>query len=231
MATPEKAGLGEFGRDKPGRDESRPYRHRKVMRLRHYDYSQASAYFVTICTHNRACTLGEIQDTSMIMNESGRSVNLIWQEIPNHYTQVAIDAFVVMPNHVHGILFIQPISNATGSVGARFIAPDTTNSVAAQLIAPDSTKDAMNRAPTLGEVARAFKARCTHAINKIPGALVAAVWQRNYYEHIIRDEDDLMRIREYIDNNPAQWALDEENPEFGFAASGRDESRPYGDFT
>jgi putative transposase len=158
------------------------------MRLQHYDYAKTGAYFVTICTHNRACTFGEVTGSLMVQNMAGRMVESIWCVIPGHYSNVSIDAFVVMPNHVHGLLFI-----TKDLVGARFIAPESI-------------------APNLGEVVRAFKARCSHAINKIHGK-GTPLWQRNYYEHVVRDEDDLMRIREYIENNPAQWALDEENPE------------------
>jgi len=177
-------------RDKSGRDKSRPYsgHHRHSMRLQHYDYAKTGAYFVTICTHNRTCTFGEVTGSLMIQNEAGRMVESIWCAIPGHYSNVSIDAFVVMPNHVHGILFI-----TKDLVGARFIATESI-------------------APNLGEVVRAFKARYSHAINKIHGK-GTLLWQRNYYEHVVRDEDDLMRIREYIENNPTQWALDEENPE------------------
>lgn len=96
-----------------------------------------------------------------------------------------------MPNHVHGIVVLNG---------------------GAQCIAPDNNRGAMHRAPTLGKIIRAFKARCTHRINELRGSQGLSVWQRNYYEHVIRDESSLQEIREYIVNNPAQWAFDRENP-------------------
>lgn len=172
--------------------------HRRSLRLQGYDYSQAGAYFVTICTHNRACLFGEVVDGEMRLNETGRMVASALQAISDHFPQVDVDAFVVMPNHVHGIIVIN-------GVGAQFIAPNTHETDAAAI-----NLGAINRAPTLGDMVRAFKARSTRDIRlREPGV---SVWQRNYYEHIVRNEDDLARIREYIVNNPLQWALDRENP-------------------
>lgn len=115
---------------------------------------------------------------------------MIWDEIPTHYASVAIDEFVVMPNHIHGIIINTTEYTATQpTAGARFIAPKT-----------------------VGEIVRAFKARCTHAINQSQTVQGFHVWQRNYYEHVIRSEKDLTDIREYIVNNPLQWDLDENNP-------------------
>ncbi|CBL45870.1 Hypothetical protein HDN1F_22870 [gamma proteobacterium HdN1] len=166
------------------------FHHRHSLRLKNYDYSQAEAYFVTICTQHRACLFGEVVDGGVQLSAAGRMVLDVWNEIPVHYLGVDVDAFVVMPNHVHGVVVI------TNPVGAQFNAPNT--------------QGAMNRAPTLGEIVRAFKARSTRNIRlREPGA---SVWQRNYYEHIIRSEESLTRIREYIINNPLQWALDRENP-------------------
>ncbi len=135
----------------------------------------------------------------MQSNAAGEMIAAVWQEIPIHYTTIEIDEFVVMPNHIHGIIFI--------------------NSCFAEA-APKS--DAL----AIGEIIRAFKARCTHALHQIEAAHNTQIWQRNYYEHIIRNEKELSSIREYITNNPLQWDLDAENPQ-GKISAGRDESRPY----
>ena len=167
--------------------------HRRSIRLRDYDYSQAGAYFITLCTQKRECLFGEMSDDVVRMSDAGRMVQDVWQALPEHYSCVELDSFVVMPNHIHGIVVLNDI-------GARFIAPNNDDG-------------AMNRAPTIGEIIRAFKARCTHGINRLHGVQGASIWQRNYYEHVIRNESSLQEIREYIANNPAQWAMDRENPD------------------
>lgn len=191
--------------------------HRRSIRLKGFDYSQTAAYFITICTHNRECFLGEVVDGTMILNEIGKMVKTIWDELP-HYFSMELDAFVIMPNHLHGIII----------VGAQFIAPSfqrwpkesllhgTEKNPIDQNLANkkqgtmNREQGAMNSAPTrLGKIVRTFKALCTCLIRK---KQFGFGWQRNYHEHIIRNENDLNRIREYIAFNPARWAEDEENP-------------------
>lgn len=186
--------------------------HRRSVRLKGYDYAQAGAYFVTICTHECACLFGEIVDGEMQLNVIGRLVDAEWRAISTHFPQTIVDDFVVMPNHIHGILMSArippqhegaiPSDIPTDPVGARFIAPsdiDGNGKITRTVVA----KGAMNRAPTLGEIIRAVKAR----VRRKTGF---TVWQRNYYEHIIRNDDSLNRAREYIRNNPTQWELDYE---------------------
>ncbi|HEX7917265.1 transposase [Rudaea sp.] len=170
---------------------------RKPLRLRCYDYAQAGMYFVTICAHERACIFGKVRDGAMHLNELGKLIAEKWLALPQQHRRLNIDAYVIMPNHLHGIVVFE--AQEPGS---------------------------MNRTPTLGEVVRAFKARCSHALGRgaIHRAQGVRLWQRGYYEHVIRNEADLVRIREYIENNPLQWSLDRNNP----AWDGRDESRPYG---
>jgi putative transposase len=167
-------------------------RQRHSIRLPGYDYSQPGAYFVTFCTRGRECLFGSVVNCEMQLNDMGRKVWLVWKDLPRRFANVTLDAFTVMPNHIHGIIF----------VGAQFIAPN-------QLAL--AQRGAMNRAPTLGEIVRTYKAVSTRLIRQSisPGF----VWQRNYYEHVIRDDHSLERIRDYIANNPARWAEDEENPE------------------
>ncbi|MDF9392115.1 MULTISPECIES: transposase [Methylococcus] len=172
-------------------------RQRRSIRLKDYDYSQAGAYFVTMCTQNRACLFGDVIDGAMRVNDAGRMVQTVWDELPLHYVGVELDTFVVMPNHVHGIIVL---------VGA------------GPRACPKSGRP-QGAAPTLSlpDVVHRFKTLTTKRYTdgvKTGGwpPFHGRVWQRNYYEHIIRDEVSLHRIREYIANNPQQWALDRENP-------------------
>jgi putative transposase len=158
-------------------------RRRRSIRLQGYDYAQVGAYFVTVCAHNRACVFGEIVNGEMRLNDAGRMLHAVWEDLPHHYAGIELDAFVVMPNHVHGIIFI---------VGAGF--------------KPAPTKYG------LPEIVRGFKTFSSRRINESRGTPGTRVWQRNYYEHIIRNDESLDRIREYIANNPMQWEWDVENP-------------------
>lgn len=164
--------------------------HRRSIRLKEFDYKQSGAYFVTICTQNRKCLFGKAADGGIQLSDSGRTVQRTWQELPSRFSNISLDAFVVMPNHIHGII------QAT----AQSIAPSE---------AQDKNQGAINRAPTLGEIVRAYKASSTRLIRSTANANFA--WQRNYYEHVIRDEDSLNRIRRYILENPERWAIDREN--------------------
>jgi REP element-mobilizing transposase RayT len=175
--------------------------HRCSIRLRGYDYSRAGAYFVTICAQGRECLFGEIVDGEMLLNEFGGCVVRWWDDIPRHFVGVDTDAFVVMPNHVHGIIVI---------VGAGLPRPYGT--IATHTAMGAETAPLRGRRPSLGNIVAYFKYQTTKTINEMRQTPSAPVWQRNYYEHIIRDEEPLNRIREYIINNPLQWALDRENP-------------------
>jgi putative transposase len=152
----------------------------------------------------------------MRLNDAGQVAQEVWIAIPSQYPGIAIDAFVVMPNHVHGIIMIA--GTITTPVGAQFIAPDSVSHVVPHAASPDTdpmdttnTASAMNRAPTVGEMVRAYKARVTGVINQRQGTRGVPVWQRNFYDHIIRDDHALDRIRQYIVDNPGQWAHDPEN--------------------
>jgi putative transposase len=157
--------------------------HRKRLRLAGFDYSELGAYFVTICTRNRQHLLGEIEDGQMKLNPRGEAVKGSWNDIPNYFTGIALDAFVILPNHVHGILLF------TDDVGA-----------AACPARPV-------RARSLPVVVGSFKSAASRQIG-------ASIWQRNYWERIIRNEDELNRIRTYIDENLLRWPTDSENTEF-----------------
>jgi REP element-mobilizing transposase RayT len=154
--------------------------------LKGYDYSQPGGYYVTIVTQNRECLFGDIVDGKMILNEYGLIVETVWNDLPNHYNHIKLNEYVIMPNHVHGIVIIN-------DVGAGF-------------------KPAPTIKHGLPEIIRGFKTFSARRINKYRNTPGQKLWQRNYWEHVIRDENELNRIREYIMNNPLQWELDEENP-------------------
>jgi len=169
-------------------------RHRRSLRLQGYDYGRAGGCFVTICAHERACLFGEVVDGAVRLNEVGALVRACWEEIPTHFPNVHLDAFAIMPNHVHGIVWL------VTSVGARHAVPVPGERFG---------RPVSGSIPT---IIRSFKAAVTQRINRHRRTPGASVWQRNYYEHIIRDDESLDRIREYIANNPRQWELDRENP-------------------
>jgi len=148
--------------------------HRRSIRLKDFD-SQSGAYFITICTRERERYLAEIVDGKAILTDAGLIVSEIWQGLPARFAGVGTDAFIVMPNHVHGILI----------VGAQFIAPETSRPA-------QPSQGALNRAPTLGECVRTFKAASTRQI-RMRGVADFA-WQRNYYERIIRDDEQLATV-------------------------------------
>ncbi len=181
-------------------------RHRRSIRLKDYDYSQPGAYFVTLCTHTRECLFGQIADDVMVMNDAGRMIERWWRELPNKYPVVDMDNYMIMPNHFHGIIAI---------VGAALRG-------CPQEQYPVNGGQPHGVAPTLGDMIDWFKTMTTN--DYIRGVkhhqwrpFTGRFWQRNYYEHIIRDEHDLGTIREYITNNPARWERDDYNPAFVWA--------------
>jgi REP element-mobilizing transposase RayT len=181
----------------------------------------AGAYFVTICTQDRACLFGDVVAGAMCLNEAGQMVAALWDGIAARFSGVEIDQFVVMPNHLHGILIL-PDDDATANgattrgatTGATTrVAPTMEGSVGAPLVGARAVAAPIR----LGDVVGAFKSMAT--VGYIGGVKTRGwlqfrgrLWQRNYYEHIIRNEMALDRIRRYVDDNPAGWALDDENP-------------------
>ncbi|MGZ8445040.1 MAG: transposase [Candidatus Binatia bacterium] len=179
---------------------------RRSIRLPGYDYAQAGAYFVTIVTKDRMCLFGEIVDREMLPNQFGRIVQSTWNDLPEHYPCVECGSFVVMPNHVHGITMLaEDSAGGKSDVGAGL-------KPARGVAGPNSVRAGLKPAPTLPEIIRAFKTFSARRVNGMRNTPGVPLWQRNYYEHIIRSEDELMRIREYIANNPLQWEMDQENP-------------------
>ncbi len=217
-------------------------RGRRSIRLKGYDYSQPGAYFVTIVTQDRECLFGDVAAGTMRLSAAGRMVRSVWEALPRRFPAVDLDAFVVMPNHIHGIIVIvgtdsdgrattrvAPTDATADAVGAPLVgAPDddatagtvgAPDTVGAPLVgALDSEERATTRvAPTLGSVVGAFKSLTTVEYTRgVHGMdwppFRGRLWQRNYHERIVRDDASLDRIRRYILNNPAQWDADPENP-------------------
>lgn len=187
-------------------EEDHRIKHRQSSRLLEYDYSRAGAYFVTICVADRRSLFGEIVRERVVLSNLGRVVEANWLRTPMIRPQVQLDSYVVMPNHVHGILVIDGDSSGStrhNSAGGRMQdAPTSGGRIRFQ--APSQT---------IGAIVRGFKGATTSQIAKTLHRGEFVVWQRNYYDHVIRDENDLNRIREYIENNPAKWAEDALNPE------------------
>lgn len=177
-------------------------RERKQIRLRGYDYSQDGYYFVTICTKNMVNRFGEIRNGVMGLNKIGCMVAKYWQEIPDHFSNVILGEWVVMPNHVHGIVVIEGDDNVVGDaggcgglVGDADLRPLRLN---------DRTK------MLLPKIIHGFKSSISRRIRKIyPNTSFG--WQRFYYDHVIRNEKSLNRIQEYIRYNPLKWEFDEYN--------------------
>ncbi len=217
-----------------------PARHRRrSIRLPGHDYSRPGAYFVTLCAHGGRCLFGEVEGGEVKLSAAGRAMRAAWEELPNHYPHVRLDAFVVMPNHVHGIVCLLP----DGAPPADPAAPDpawagtrpaptwvgaarsqngsSLAGVGAPLVgAQPRHAGATGTKPTrtLGEIVGAFKSRSTLAY--IRGVRQAGwprfhrrVWQRNYWERVIRDEHELDLARRYIIENPLRWHLDRMHPD------------------
>jgi REP element-mobilizing transposase RayT len=176
--------------------------HRKSIRLRGYDYSQAGAYFVTIVTFQRAGLFGEIINGEMVLNETGKIIQKWWDDIPIHFPGVETGAFVIMPNHVHGIIILH---DRRGAVPAPFVSGGENQG-------GNVLNDKEQGGETLGQIVAYFKYQSTKEINALTGAgVVTKLWQRNYYERIIRNDREMDAIWRYIENNPANWAQDSEN--------------------
>jgi REP element-mobilizing transposase RayT len=186
--------------------------HRHTIRLKGYDYTSAGAYYVTIVTLGRTCLFGEIVDGEMRLNEYGETVQKWWNEIPIHFPNVELGAFVIMPNHVHGIILIT--TERRGEVLSPRNNPDNNS----QDVNADETNNLGRetlplRKPTLGQIVAYFKYQSTKEMNRIEtDKAITKFWQRNYYEHIIRDEKDLQSKIDYIEFNPLLWNEDENNP-------------------
>ena len=177
---------------------------RRSIRLAGYDYTLAGAYFVTICTWNKEILFGDVRGDEMRLNEFGRVVWDEWERTEVVRSKVSLDAFVVMPNHVHGIVVIRDVGGGK--------TPTQHTSVGAQRAATLPANLPNVKPGSLGAIVRAFKSAVTRRINIMRHTPGAPVWQRNYYDRIIRDEVELNNIRLYIESNPGNWKQDEQYP-------------------
>ena len=175
---------------------------RRSLRLRDYDYSELGTYFITIVTRDRWCLFGDVANGEMRLNDPGSVIERKWLDLPNQFPSVEMDSHIVMPNHIHGLLHLTDPEDCVGAplVGAR----------------SGSTLHTPERLAPLGDIVGAYKSLSTNAYIEGVKTLgwprfARRLWQRNYYEHIVRDEDSLERIREYILANPAMWSDDPEN--------------------
>ncbi|MCX6639105.1 MAG: transposase [bacterium] len=169
------------------------YHHRRTIRLPRYDYSSNGIYFITLCVEGGVCLFGEIVDEKMLMNENGKIIDEEWLKSAKMRKTINLDSYIIMPNHFHAILRLIDEEIESKQQGARS--------------AP------LHRAPrSLGSFIAGFKSASTRRLNELTDTCSEIVWQRNYYEHIIRSPSELQRIRTYIDDNPANWDKDEENP-------------------
>jgi len=186
--------------------------HRRSIRLKGYDYSQAGAYFVTIVAWQREMLFGEIVDGEMILNRNGRIVRDAWFDLKNHYRYVELEAFVIMPNHAHGIIVLIDDGRGGSFVSGGTNLPEDLIAGATPLPAKQTRPYVTAKRHGLPEIVRAFKSFSARRINRLHRTDGIPVWQRNYYEHIIRNERKLDNITRYIESNPSMWNDDDENP-------------------
>jgi putative transposase len=185
---------------------------RRSIRLGGYDYSHPGAYFVTVCVARRALLLGWISDGRVVENENTSIVRDCWMDLPNHYPHVSLDAFVVMPNHIHGIIFLLD-SFGMGDVRTDGAWAGSDGAWAGLKPAPtggDAFADAGVR-HGLPEIVRALKTYSARRINASRGTPGTSVWQRGYYERIVRNERELNLTRKYIASNPHNWQKDRQH--------------------
>jgi len=185
---------------------------RRSIRLPGYDYSWTGAYFVTICTHERECLLGQVEDGTMVLSDYGRIVEQCWRALPHHFPGVELDTFVVMPNHVHGIITITALCRGEALAGHFGDLVGYCLANASPLQSPQSSRPHGTKPYSLGAMIQNFKSVSARRINQVRQTPGVPVWQRNYYEHIVRHEDDLNSIRQYVLGNPTLWDKDENNP-------------------
>jgi REP element-mobilizing transposase RayT len=162
--------------------------HRKSIRLKGYDYTLPGAYFVTVCTKDRINMFGTIIDGVMMMNNLGNIVQKTWNDLPCHVKNIQLDMFVIMPDHIHGIINIVDSSVGAGSE-------------------PAPTGKCFG----LPEIVRQLKTFSARRINQLRNTPQQPVWQRNYYERVLRDNKELDAARKYIFYNPLQWEMDNEH--------------------
>lgn len=188
----------------PGANE--PTHERRSIRLPGFDYTSYGAYFVTICAHKRRCLFANPRSPDLRLTRLGWMVVECWLAIPAHAPEVANDAFVVMPNHLHGVLLLKRAGKTAAEFDERRRRLATTSSN------PRSPDFPRPEAGSLSAIIRSFKSAVTHRARRELGRSVMRVWQRGFFDRIVRNERELNDIRLYIRENPRRWARDTENP-------------------
>lgn len=183
------------------------HHHRRSIRLKGYDYSQAGLYFVTICCQDRECLFGAVENDEMILNDAGKIAKQCWLDVPEHFPNVVLHEYVIMPNHVHGIIEIVETVVGANIVGAKNFSPLHSPRQQHSSQRQQPTERPRGTSKTIGSMVRGFKIGVTKWMRQ--NTKTYDVWQRNYYESIIWNEQSYNRISEYIKNNPKNWQLDE----------------------
>jgi len=186
--------------------------HRRSIRLPNYDYAQPGAYYVTMVAWHRESLFGEVLNGEMKVNKVGEIVEWEWKELPKRLRYVELGAYVVMPNHFHGILiFHEPVGATRLGVSRARSSKVSSHSLSTDRIVGSPLPHGPHP-KSLGAVIAQFKSRVTKRLWKLPSLKGIAIWQRNYYEHVIRNEKDLQNKTDYIEANPMLWDQDDENP-------------------
>lgn len=175
--------------------------HRRSIRLKGYNYSQAGAYFITICCQDKECRFGIIENGEMILNEFGMIAYDEWIKLSERFSNFELDVFQIMPNHMHGIIVLNV--GATARAGA---SPAPT--ISGDLVITNSPIATVVDTHTVGDIVGAYKSLVANGclrICKMKNKTMGKIWQRNYYEHIIKDEQSYQTISNYIINNPSKW--------------------------
>jgi REP element-mobilizing transposase RayT len=173
---------------------------RRSVRLRGHDYRQAGAYFVTVCTFRRECFLASVIEDQLRLSAVGQVVDAGWRAIPHFFPHVSLDLFVVMPNHLHGIFLLEeePRAKHPPEADASPLHPSRPKGTAAG---------------SVSAILQSFKATTARRVRSLPEMERIRLWQRGFFDHIIRDNAELNRVRRYVEENRLRWALDEENPQ------------------
>jgi len=178
--------------------------HRRSIRLMGYDYASAGAYYVTIVAWQRECLFGEVVNKEMVLSKFGLVAKQQWEKLPKRFPNIELGAYIIMPNHMHGIIEI---------INDRGTAESLTN-LDGESSRRAPTKEQYQK-PVKGSIPtiiRSYKSAVSYRINLMRGTDGVPVWQRNYYEHVIRNETDLQNKTDYIESNPLLWDEDDENP-------------------
>jgi putative transposase len=178
-------------------------------RLKEYDYSRPGGYFVTICTHNHDRLFGDVQEEEMKLSPIGEIARKCWEDIPKHFNNIDLDAFVIMPNHLHGIIMISDKDDDMNLTKRRDVQLNVSTGTLPNQI--NVSTGISSKRGTLSVVIRTFKAAVTTVCRR--NGYEKFRWQSRFYEHVLRDERDLQNTRDYIINNPIKWSYDEENRE------------------